>query len=184
MTTAVTLERQVLGKYLRRSFLGPDYDQKTLCPVAIPQVSFDPTKADDVAPFTPTEVRDSVGYVSLTLHEIDAFQGDVAGGIATVGGVDRMTSVWYTLTRCRFAIRVPGPAPHALTETYQEKLLELFLGLSILESGPPEIHLRQLVQYPPRIWGDSHDSTWRERVLDIPIRRRERRAHAGAQEVA
>lgn len=184
MTTAVTLERRALSTYFRRGFLGPAYDQTDLCPVGIPGISFNPEEADDVAPFTVTQVRDTVGYVTLTLREVDAFQGDVAGGLVNLSGVETMTSVWYTLTRCRFSIRTPGRSDQSLAETYQEKILELFLGLSILESGPPEIHLRQLTRYPPRLWGDSYDSTWNERLIDVIVRRRERRAHAGAQEVA
>lgn len=184
MSTAETLARRALGTYLRVGFLGPALDDTTYCPVAIPHLSFDPEMASDVAPFTVAQVRDQVGYVTLTLSEIDSWQAPTTSGVVVIGGVPTQTSSWYTLTRCRFAIRVPGTADTSLVETYQDKILALFLGVTIHDSGPPDVMLRQLAQYPPRVWGDSTESTWRKRVVDVPIRRRERRAHAGAQEVA
>lgn len=174
-----TIERLLLSRRLR--------DYWTRSPVSTPGVSFKPERTADVSPFTPAQVRDSVGYVEMSLHRVDSWQNDATSGIATVSpGVERPVSSLYTLTRARFTIRLPGKvgAREQLLETYSDDLRNLFLGLRIVHAGPPKVILRQLVTDPPRVWRDTDDGDWRRRDIDFPVRRWERREHVGVLEVA
>ncbi len=181
-TVPKTIERQILAKYFREGFLGPLTDQTDFSPVAIPGIDFDETVAALTAPFTPDQVRDLVGFVELSLREIDSWDGETTSGVTAAGDIVSRT---YTLTRCRFEIRIPGAIEDVeeQLERREEKLRELFIGVRIVHDGPPALFFRQLAIFPPTVWSDTDDGDWRRRVLDIPIRRSERRTHAGVQEV-
>ena len=182
-TNPRTIERRLISKYFRQGLLGEAIDQTDYCPVSIPGVDFDETAAADTTPFTPAQVRDQVGFIELRLREVDSWDGAATSGVDASGA--RVSTV-YTLTRCRFVIKVPGGIDdrEGELERREERLRELFVGLDIVHAGPPKLHLRQLPsKYRPKVWADTDNGSWRRRILDIQIRRRERRTHAGVQGV-
>lgn len=177
-----TVERRLLVKHVRTELLGPLFDQTEHFPVAIPGVSFDETKAADVAPFTVAQVRDDVGFADLYLREVDTFDSNASSGVNAAGVMEtsRLTS-----TRCRFILAVPGRRAdvQAKLEDHTETILQLMTGLVIHHDGPPEITLRQLTRDPPRVWEDNDSGDWRRRTVDVLIERRYRRIHQGLTEV-
>lgn len=182
MTTSSTIQRRLMSRRFREGFLGPAFDDRTYCPVAVPGVDFDASDASLTAPFTPAEVRDQVGYVSLHVRELDAAPG---GPVSGLDGSGKPVTTVYVKSRLRFVIRVPGSADLKTTETYDERIRDLFVGLRMPYQGPPRFLLRQSpVQDPPLVWTDADDGDWRRRALDINIRREELRTLAGVQEVA
>jgi len=176
-----TVARRLLVDYIRRGFLGETLDQKDFCPVAIPGVTFDESNAAHASPFTPEEVRETVGFAALYIWDVaDADDGTTSGVDAT----GSMVSSELVRTRVRADFTVPRSKEMAARiELYSDRFRDLMRGLSISHDGPPTLKITQRADALPQQLADSDSSNFRRRSIVIDVERRYRRTHAGPQEV-
>lgn len=189
-----TVIRRLLGRYWLEAWMGPALDERLYCPAralgfAGEEASFSVDSADDVSPWTPSEVKTSVGYALLRLRELDRFDDGVTAGATTIDSEDRIVSHEYRLYALDFELAVPskpkgGADPIAIVEQRRAAIEAIFEGLSLLPEDQQVLSMRQLGRYPTRRRGGSDDGTWRRAFLTVQIRARVRRIHAGPQEVA
>lgn len=178
--SAQTISRRLLSSYWLDGWLGPARDQKTWNAAAVDGVDFDPAVDADCAPFTAAEVAGSVGFTRLAFDEVDTYPLRAVSGI--VAG--QMTAVDAVLDQLQFAVRIPADGDYELAERFLAELDRLFRGLSIRHDGPPVLSIRNLANLPPRRRGPYEDGSWLVWYFEVKFRRQERKALAGAQEVA
>jgi hypothetical protein len=191
---AETVVRRLLGSYWLEGWMGPSLDERRLCPARVlgfagEEVSFSAESVDDVAPWTPAEVRSSVGYALLRLRELDRFDDGLSAGVERIEGAERVVSREYRLYALDFDFALPskpagGVDPVTAIEQRRAEVENLFEGLALLPEGTPVLSIRQLARYPTRRRGGFDDGTWRRAYLTVQVRARVRKIHSGPQEVA
>lgn len=189
-----TIIRRLVGRVWLEAWLGSGLDERRFCPARLlgftgEEASFAADSTADVAPWTPAEVRSSVGYALLRLRELDRFDDDLCAGSEVIESVEVITSQEYVLYALDFELVLPskpaaGVDPIALMEQRRAAIEEIFKGFSLLPNEGPVLSIRQLARYPTRRRGSTDDGTWRRAYLTVQIRARIRRIHAGLQEVA
>jgi hypothetical protein len=150
------------------------------CPAQVPEeVGFDPDDAAHTAPWTPQEVRETVGYVLLRFAEVDRQTDPSPCGVNGAGQVEvRMRAQWDL----EFEIRTPSDGDAALGELYAERFERLYEGVSLRRPGAVYGSIRQHGSNAPRRVGGGDDGAYRTLLLYVRVEVSERRLRVGAQE--
>jgi hypothetical protein len=172
-----TVMRRIIMKYLRPRW--------SLSPITFQGLIFKPDSSTDTAPWTPDEVRHSVGYVVVRFNEIDRTPSGVTSGVNSATG-----SFEYELeARVELQCEIVVPAGVGLDrdEKLADALENLLIGLRVEHETAPVLHVRQEPSSPPeREWmrqEQADRNEWRRSTLTVPLTRRERRVLVGTQEV-
>lgn len=173
---SVALPRDTTERRLLVNFFLPRW---TLSPVAVQGLTFDPDDSGDTAPWTPAQVRTSVGYVVLRFFEVITQPGELSSG--TEGSL--IVAEHERITLLEVEISIPSEQDIAVDESYQQEVESILSGLAIMHPDP-WLWITQLASDPVRYRVGDDNGTWRTSFADVRFLRRERRSLVGLQEVA